>query len=148
MTEGTGHDDLKLTTSRPLRALYAALGFVFLGLGIAGTVTPVLPGTVNLLVALFFFSRSSERMHRWMLTNRWFGHTLRDYRAGLGMPRRIKVIAVVSIVAAVGVSAGFFIDPVWLRVVLVAVGAYGVWFVLTRPTRELELARRTASVAP
>lgn len=128
--------------SRAVRAIYGIIGFGFLGLGLAGWFLPGIPGTINLIIALWFFSMSSQRMYHWMLTNKYFGAELRDYKAGLGIPRRIKVIAVTSIVLAVGFSAGFVFENLWLRSGLVALGAYGVWFVLTRPTREIELARR------
>ncbi len=140
-------EELRLARSRSLRLLYGAIGFVFLGLGIAGYFVPGLPGTVNLLIALWFFSMSSERMHRWMLTNRYFGKSLRDYKAGLGIPRKIKIIAVASIVVFVSLSAIFAIQNTIARIVLVAVGVYGVWFVLSRPTTEVELARRAAAGA-
>lgn len=135
----------ELSTSRLLRIVYGAFGFVFLGIGIAGWFVPGLPGFVNLLVALWFFSQSSDRMHRWMLTNRLFGRALLDYKSGLGMPRKIKVIAVASIAVAVTLSAGFVLQNLWLRAGLVALGLYGIWFVTTRPTREIELARRRAA---
>lgn len=140
-------EELRLARSRSLRLLYGAIGFVFLGLGIAGYFVPGLPGTVNLLIALWFFSMSSERMHRWMLTNKYFGKSLRDYKAGLGIPRKIKIIAVASIVVFVSLSAIFAIQNTIARIVLVAVGVYGVWFVLSRPTTEVELARRAAAGA-
>lgn len=137
--------NLTLSRSRALRVVYALFGFIFLGIGIAGTVVPGLPGTVNLLVALWFFSMSSERMYRWMLTNRYFGSALRDYKAGLGIPRRIKVIAVTSIVVAVTLSVTLAIDNGWVRAGLIALGVIGIWFVSSRPTREVELARRGLS---
>lgn len=137
--------EVQVSRSVLLRAVYAALGFVFLGLGIAGTFIPGLPGTVNLLVALWLFSMSSERMYRWMLANKVFGKQLRDYKAGLGIPRRVKIIAVTSIVTAVGVSTVFFIENVWLRIGLILFGLVGVWFVLSRPTTEVEVARREAT---
>jgi len=140
-------EEIRLARSRVVRLVYGAIGFVFLGIGIAGYFVPVLPGTVNLLVALFFFSMSSERMHHWMLTNKYFGRQLSDYKAGLGIPRRIKGIAVVSIVAAVTFSVVFALDDPWVRSGLTLLGAVGVWFVLTRPTQEIELARRAASAS-
>ena len=97
-------EQLKVSRSAIARSIYAALGFVFLGIGIAGFYVPVLPGTINLIVAAYFFSMSSERMFRWMMTNKVFGEQLRDYRAGLGIPRRVKVIAIGSIVASVGLT--------------------------------------------
>jgi uncharacterized membrane protein YbaN (DUF454 family) len=140
-------EQVRLARSRAVRIVYGAVGFVFLGLGIAGQFVPGLPGTMNLLIALWFFSMSSERMYRWMLTNKYFGQQLRDYKAGLGIPRKIKVIAVSSIVVAVTLSTVFALDNLWVRVGVVALGIVGVWFVLSRPTREVELARRAAATA-
>jgi hypothetical protein len=139
--------EVHITRSILLRALYAVLGFAFLGLGIAGTLIPGIPGTINLIVALWFFSMSSERMHCWMLENRLFGKQLRDYKAGLGIPRRVKIFAVTSITLAVGISTMFFIENLWLRIGLILFGIVGIWFVLTRPTTEVEVARRAAAAA-
>ena len=138
-------EEIQVTRNPLARAVYAVLGFVFLGIGIFGFFVPGPPGTVFLLVALYFFSMSNERMFRWMLTNKYFGQTLVDYRSGLGIPRRIKAIAVTCIVLAVGYSAGFVIETAWIRIGLVALGVYGVWFVLSRPTTEVERARRAAA---
>jgi uncharacterized membrane protein YbaN (DUF454 family) len=77
-----------------------------------------------------------------MLTNKYFGQTLVDYKSGLGIPRRIKAIAVGCMVVAVAYSAGFVIETAWIRLTVVALGLYGVWFVLSRPTTEVERARR------
>ncbi|MBT8213484.1 MAG: YbaN family protein [Acidimicrobiia bacterium] len=134
--------EVNVSRSVVVRVLYATLGFAFLGLGIAGTFIPGIPGFLNLLVALWLFSMSSERMHTWMLENKYFGQSLRDYKAGLGIPRRIKVIAVTSITVAVTLSVTFAITNIYARIGLIALGLYGIWFVLSRPTREVEVARR------
>ena len=131
--------EITITRSLAARVAFVALGLVFLGVGILGYVVPVLPGTVFLLVAAWFFSMSNQRLYRWMMTNRWFGQTLRDYRAGLGIPRRIKVVAITAIATSVTASVVFAIDAWWLRLGLVALGAYGAYFVVSRPTRELVL---------
>lgn len=128
--------DVVVARSLIVRFAYVVLGLVFLVVGILGYVVPGLPGTLFLLIAAWFFSMSHPRLYRWMMTNRWFGTTLSDYRAGLGIPRKIKIIAVSAIVISVSVSVIFAIENVWARVGLIAFGAYGVWFVLTRPTRE------------
>jgi uncharacterized membrane protein YbaN (DUF454 family) len=137
-------DQLRVSRSAAARALYFVLGLIFLGIGIAGFYLPVLPGTINLLAAAYFFSMSSERMFRWMMTNKAFGQQLQDYRAGLGIPRKVKVIAVVSIVASVTLTVTIAMSSPWPRAAMVLFGLVGVWFVLTRPTREVELERATA----
>lgn len=141
----TFDDQLNLSRSAIVRAVYAVLGFVFLGIGIAGFYTPVLPGTINLLVAAYFFSMSSERMFRWMMTNKVFGQQLQDYRAGLGIPRRVKAVAVGSIALSVGLTVSLALENPWARAGMVVFGLVGAWFILTKPTRETELARREAT---
>ena len=55
------------------------LGFLFLGLALLGVFLPLLPTTPFVLVAAACFAQSSERMHRWILTNRTFGPMVRDW---------------------------------------------------------------------
>lgn len=56
------------------------LGFLFLGLGAIGVVLPLVPTTPFLLLSAFFFSRSSERWHRYLMEHRVFGQYLRNYQ--------------------------------------------------------------------
>lgn len=49
--------------SKPLLIL---IGFIFTGLAILGAILPGVPTTVFLIVALWAFSRSSERLTRWL----------------------------------------------------------------------------------
>lgn len=140
-------DQLNVSRSAVVRSIYGVLGFVFLGIGIAGFYTPVLPGTINLLAAAYFFSMSSERMFRWMMTNKVFGQQLHDYRAGLGIPRRAKIVAITSIAISVTLTVSLALDNPWARAGMVLFGLVGVWFILTKPTREIELARRQQAAA-
>jgi uncharacterized membrane protein YbaN (DUF454 family) len=115
-----------------------ALGFVLVGLGFVGLVLPGFPGTVWFVLAAACFARSSPRFERWLLDLPAVGPLVRDYRAGLGMPRRAKVIAALSIAVAVGMSAWRFI-PVWQgQLAWVLVGLFGIWYVTWRvPTRRV-----------
>ena len=136
-------DGADLMTSRLGRIVYGLLGFVFLGLGIAGYIVPVLPGTVFILLAAWAFFRSNERMYRWVMTHRRFGPTIRAYRAGYGIRRRIKVYAITLIVISVGLST-LALDSGRLQLFLVALAAVGIVFILTRPTTEDVIAQRQA----
>ncbi len=130
--------DPPLSASPLKRALLISGGLVTLAAGIAGLVLPGLPGTPLLLVAAWLFSLSSPRLYRWMLSNRWFGQGLRDYRAGLGIPLRTKIVAVTMAATVVICSAAFALETWWARGAVLALGAYGIGFVLTRPTRGRE----------
>jgi uncharacterized protein len=121
--------------------MYITLGFLFLLGGIAGYLVPGLPGTPLLLVAAWLFSMSSERLYTWMTTNHWFGQAITDYRAGLGISRRTKIVAVGSMMVVVPLSVVFGTTSWLLRLGIVALALIGAGFVLTRPTRELVLER-------
>ncbi len=122
------------------RIVFAVIGSLFLCVGIAGYIVPGLPGTVFLLMALWFFGQSNERMYRWMLSNRFFGRQLVDYKAGLGIPRSIKVIAIGCIVIFTALSM-FRLGAWWQQIALGLLAMYGIGFIATRPTREKVLAR-------
>ena len=126
-----------------MRLLYLVSGLGFVAIGGVGVFVPGLPTTVFFIMAAWCFSRSSQRLERWVLNLPGIGGMVSDYRDGLGMPRRAKVAAISCIVAAVGLSAGLLIGTTWVRLLVVAVGLVGVWYVGQRvPTRERVLAQR------
>jgi uncharacterized membrane protein YbaN (DUF454 family) len=131
-----GIEPVELVSNPIGRLAYLVLGFICLGLGIAGYIVPLLPGTVFLLMATFFFFRSSERMYNWVLNHPRFGTLIRNYRAGYGIPRRIKVYAIGLIVVSFAFSIAVAVDGLIARLVLVAIGAAVSAFILTRPTTE------------
>ncbi len=84
-------------------------------------------------------------MYRWMMTNKMFGQELRDYRNGLGIARRVKFVAISSIVLSVGVTVLLAIENPWGRAGMVLFGLFGIWYIVNQPTREIEEARRAAA---
>jgi uncharacterized membrane protein YbaN (DUF454 family) len=131
---------------RLARAVWLVAGLLAVAVGAIGIVVPGLPTTVCFIVAAWCFSHSSERLERWVLDLPRIGPMVRDHRAGLGMPRRAKIIAISMIVAAVGLSVTFGIDSWPIRAVVLALGAVGVLYIALRvPTRERVLRERERS---
>lgn len=112
-----------------MRLVYLFSGLSCVAMGGVGVFIPGLPTTVFFIMAAWCFSRSSERLERWVLELPTIGPMVGDYRAGLGMPRRAKIFAIASIIVACGISAGFLIEPAAIRLLVAALGAVGVWWV-------------------
>lgn len=112
----------KKIRSQPLRWLLIGSGCVALALGILGIPLPVLPTTPFLLVAAWCFGRSSERLLRWLLTNRLFGDYLCRYMQGGGIPRRVKAAILITVWITIGLSA-CAVSRWWLRILLLCVAA-------------------------
>src|SRR5688500_15811539 len=70
-----------------------ALGLLCVGLGVIGAFLPVLPTTVFLLIALWAFARSSQRLETWLLEHPRFGPRLVAWRAHRVVPWPVKLTA-------------------------------------------------------
>jgi uncharacterized membrane protein YbaN (DUF454 family) len=121
-----------------MKPLYLLLGVSALVVGIVGIVLPLVPTTGPLIIAAFAFSRSSDRMHTWLTNHRIFGRFITDFRAGRGIPRKTKIVAVVAMTAAFTYSIGWVIAPTVLQVLMTAIGIWAVWYVLHLPTVQPE----------
>ena len=130
---------MQMARNRIVRVIYLSLGVFFLGMGIAGTVMPLIPTTGPILLAAFFFSRSSERFDRWLVNHRIFGGIVRDWRAGRGFSARTKAVAVTAIAVTFTITILFAMESAAIRVLLVVLAASLVVYILRLPTKVEEL---------
>ena len=119
--------------SAALRALFVALGTLFLAIGIVGIFVPLLPTTPFLLLASACYLRGSERMHRWLLSHGRLGAYIRAYEEGRGIPLRAKVLALTMMWASIGYAVYRFAYP-WLQAALLLVAAGVTVYLLRLPT--------------
>ncbi|KQV33412.1 MULTISPECIES: YbaN family protein [unclassified Rhizobium] len=82
------------------RTVYLVLGWIFVAIGIVGAFLPLLPTTPFLLLAIWFFARSSPKMESWLFNHPRFGPGLRAWRDERAIPRRAKIMAVCLIAAS------------------------------------------------
>ena len=118
------------------RTVYKPLGFLFLGLAMLGVVLPLLPATPFLLLSAWFFARSSERWHRWLLAHELAGPMIRNWEERRCISRRTKLVAIVSMLLVGGFSVVFGVQQTWLRVTGVVLLAIGTTVVLRLKTCE------------
>ena len=118
----------------PLRPLYLILGLASTALGIAGAFLPLVPTTPLLILATWFFARSSPRLERWLVEHKRFGPLLRAWREEGAIPRRAKILACCGIAVGVvffwiGAKPGYWL---WLAGAAVLGGSAG--YILSRPS--------------
>jgi uncharacterized membrane protein YbaN (DUF454 family) len=124
------------------RAGFMALGGLMLALGIIGAFLPVMPTTIFLILAAWFFGRSSPRLEAWMLNHPRFGLALRQWREQGAVPLRAKLMAVVGIASGYALF-WFGSRPSPVTAALVALFMVGAAiYVVSRP--EPDLRRETA----
>lgn len=120
-------------TPPPLRFAWFCLGCLMLALGVIGAVLPVMPTTVFLILAAWFFGRSSPRLEAWLLNHPTLGPPLRAWRQRGAVPRRAKIAALLGMTIG---YAGFLIalrpglGPAFLVALPVVLSAL---YILTRP---------------
>ena len=116
---------------RILRLLLIALGMLNVALGVIGIFVPGMPTTVFLLIAGWFFARSSPSLHRWLHRHPRLGPYLEMARTR-SMPLRARLVTIAMIWAGIGTSLVLKSDAgTWFVVTLVAAGLVGTGFVLT-----------------
>ncbi|MBI1358724.1 MAG: DUF454 family protein [Alphaproteobacteria bacterium] len=114
------------------RPLYLAAGLVFVALGIAGYILPVMPGTVFLILAAGCFARSSPRLEHWLVTHPKLGPTVVAWRKTGAIPRPIKLVAIISMAISMTLVC-LSPAPVWVDWLVAAILVGSALFVGTRP---------------
>ncbi|MDU8924364.1 YbaN family protein [Pasteurellaceae bacterium LIM206] len=92
-----------------MKLIYALLGFFFLALGIAGIILPMLPGTPFLLLTLFFFAKSSDRLHNWFLQTEIYNKHLKNFKENRSLSKKAK--RTILTVATIMLLIGFYFTP-------------------------------------
>ncbi len=80
------------------KTFWLVLGFLSLGMAYIGFVTPGIPFSVFLVFSAYCFSKSSEKMHRWIYNHKHFGPFLTNWTQKRVFPTKMKymMIAVMS----------------------------------------------------
>ena len=108
--------------SKTRRVFLTIVGLLSLMAGIVGIFVPIWPTTCFLLLSTACFSRSSDRLYRWMNTNSWFGGHVRQYRETGSVDSRVRILGLVSLWLSLLLSIALAKLSVWLLVALLAIG--------------------------
>ena len=115
-----------------MRFVWLLLGLLSLALGAIGAFLPLLPTVPFLLLPAFFFARSSDRLHDWLIGHPFFGPPIIRWRERGSISRKAKLAATVSVVIAFGISLQLGVKPTVLAIQAIVLIAVMV-FIWTRP---------------
>lgn len=102
-----------------VKGLLIFVGTLSIGLGIIGTIVPLLPTTPFLLLGATCYIRSSEKLYQMLLKNKWLGGYIEDFRTKKGISLKNKVISLASLWLSIGYSLYLAISSLWLSAFLV-----------------------------
>jgi uncharacterized protein len=100
---------------------FLVLGTLSLGIGMIGVLLPVLPTTPFLLMASFFYLRSSKRMYNWLVNHKVFGSYIYCYMTYHAISPRTKVGALIFLWATL-VFSMVVIPGLHIKLFLMVVG--------------------------
>jgi uncharacterized membrane protein YbaN (DUF454 family) len=119
-----------------VRGLLIAAGSACVLLGVLGIFLPLLPTTPFMLLAAACFARSSRRFHGWLLANPTVGPLIREWEQNRSIPRRTKLTAIALMSLTMAVSIVFFVEPLWLQLLLAAFGVGLAIWMASIPSRD------------
>ncbi|WP_373767512.1 YbaN family protein [Glaesserella sp.] len=103
-----------------MKVIFVLLGFTALILGIIGIIVPGLPTTPFLLLALYCFGKSSERLNQWFLSTSIYRKYLQNYAQTRAMTLKQKA-GILACSAPFCLFAFFSLPNIFGKIALVAV---------------------------
>lgn len=128
--------EMRKHDSLAVRLMFVALGTLFVAIGIAGILLPVLPTTPFMLLAAACYARASTRFYNWLLNNRVFGPTILEWRRHRSIPYRVKWTAILLMAVTLGISIVFFVPWPELQAALAIFGVLLAAYLYNIPSRD------------
>ena len=122
----------------PMNWLLIIAGWISIVAGVIGIVLPLLPTTPFILLAAACFAKSSPRFHHWLVTHRFFGPIIDNFKHGHGIPKNTKYKIILFIWLALGISM-FAMQNIWVIAVLSFLGIFGTIHILRMPTLQSDI---------
>lgn len=126
--------DIKKPTSPLVRGLLMATGTLSLATGIIGIFVPVLPTTCFLLFAAWCYARSSQKCYDRLMSAKYVGTYLKNYRDGKGVAKSIKIGSISILWLSIGYAALAVVSNAYVQLLLLAIAAGVTWHIATIPT--------------
>ena len=114
--------------------VYVLLGSLSLALGILGIFLPLLPTTPFLLLTAALWIKGSPRLYQRLLAHKRLGPYIRQFREQRAIPLHAKIVSVSLVWITLGYSAGWLVENLLLRILLLALATGITVYILSYRT--------------
>ena len=116
------------------RMILLSLGWFCVGLGFIGIFVPGIPTTIFLIIALWAFTKSSQKLRYWLLHHKRFGPILNNWQEYKVVPRRAKILMVVLMTLA-SILFYYSLQNLYLTIGLVIILVLVAIYVISLPSK-------------
>lgn len=117
-----------------MKVIFLSLGWISLGLGVLGIFLPILPTTPFAILSGYLFSKSSPRLHQWLLTRPVLGELVIQWEKYGIIKLKAKTLSTVLIVPLFSYTL-IFVDVVLpIKIIVFLTGVAVLTFIWTRPS--------------
>ncbi len=128
--------ELQINSNPVIRFLWLGLGLFFAGVGIIGLVVPGLPTTPLMILASVCFLRSSKRLLQWVLSNKYYGESVKNFLEGKGISKKAKVFSISMqwLFISLAIFSGALDFSLWLKIGVLFLALIGTLYIKRLPT--------------
>lgn len=125
--------NLKNHTAVMTRSMFIIAGLAACLCGIVGVVLPLVPTTPFLLLSAFCFSKSSNTLHQWLLSQPLLGGVINDWEQSGVIALKTKIIACTILIAMVAAALLIGDYAYWTIASVTTVSILVLSFIWSRP---------------
>lgn len=129
--------DNKYKSNKLSKILNIIAGSISLSLGVIGIFVPLMPTTIFLIIAAYFYFKSSPKLYNWLVNHKIFGKYISDYRKYKAMPKKAKITAILMLWVTILISA-LIIAKLWAFIALFIVAISVTAYILSIKTLNLD----------
>lgn len=114
--------------------LLISLGLIFVALGTIGIFVPGLPTTIFMILAAYCFLKSSEKLYKWVIENKFVGDKVKHFMETKTIPLRGKIHSISAMWIMVIISLVFLeVSPI-VKLIITIAAITGTTVILSYPT--------------
>lgn len=114
--------------------LFIILGLLSLLMGIIGIFLPLLPTTPFALLAAYFFSKGSRKLHIWLLSTKYLGRIIRDWESNGIIRPKAKIYSSILIIPLFMYTLIYVKVHLIIKIIVSLIGISVLIFIWTRPS--------------